>query len=1087
MFNEELGVIDYEVESDDSIQLIENPQDIVIPTTTIQEQKQTTEQIVQQPLQQEVDQTNINHNNENIERQQLEEEQMLRRPYALRWKKKSIKKLEKITQKMTDQDLEDIKDVQIKKIAISESKINNNNNHINNNNNNDVIISGSILKNPHNTLNQVQKQKQFQVLVEHFANKPDFLEAIIAQDLEQDNENQDGGILKKPMIVPPKAGLKKQPGRKKANVTFEDQSQPPNGGIQFIKTSVLPQKQPPPPPQPQQQISNILSKFQEYREKSVAPTQSQQTTAIQESSDVPLGTGAWYPNKQDKKSQPFIPPHAGSNPKMLPTVSSVQMISPSQAAQQSLNHKFLGMNQNQSRFSNSPPRVRDMITQQYTSSYQVDRPPIMPSRQQPVFQQQILEKNINYELNQVKKNKEQLSSHQQSQLRESQVKLQAKLQESVKRQSVAQPTIEENDSDFMDDVMESQAFIDFKRAGNLICGSQQQQYTQQQYWQEINFNTDIPKDYYMNEKFRVDVGEDIEINDPYELFKLYFDQSIFKYICQISNKRQCIRIDEDILESFISALIYIFYIQLLGMREIKRVRFDHILDYVTFGHICKEIRIDELEDYSFIFEKISKNFKNHYQPEEFLTLDTPIFYQNHSIEGLISLSDGMKGYVLDLIYGIKDQKIIQSLQKYQGKHHKLYLGPEVSSLNLITQLKKKQFGSLAKIVDKQTQLTQDQIQEVKQNAQKGKSTQFLSSDNQTIMLIYAERQQHLQYVEGFVSSFADFTRLKPQDTKIKGDVNKPIILYLYDKIKTQYDKRGKTYQYSQIPHQDSNQHLEILVQLVYSSIYNANILNKTKNQSQSMAPDKAKQMYLDFVKQLLHSFYVRSFKRRGINQFPQNHTLESGDTGTFSCIECGESSQTICRECSNHFQMLIPVCRNKNEQCLKSHIEMLVNQPKITNSNRRLTNKQAIVKFEFYRSQIQSSKDSNAKSALPVIEDTLQQLDSLDPDEELSIGIQTLLVSLSDLIQKMFQQPNILVPQKIQQKGQEIYSLSQIDPPIKSAQQLSKSISQVYNHQQEVMQCSQVVPQIIKTKISEQTNLEPSIQKLQARVARINK
>lgn len=62
------------------------------------------------------------------------------------------------------------------------------------------------------------------------------------------------------------------------------------------------------------------------------------------------------------------------------------------------------------------------------------------------------------------------------------------------------------------------------------------------------------------------------------------------------------------------------------MREIQKVRFDHIIDYVTFGHICKEIRIDELEDYSFIFEKISKNFKRNYQPEEFLTLDTPIFY-----------------------------------------------------------------------------------------------------------------------------------------------------------------------------------------------------------------------------------------------------------------------------------------------------------------------------------------------------------------------------------------------------------------------------------------------------------------------------
>ncbi|CAD8166908.1 unnamed protein product [Paramecium octaurelia] len=1080
MFNEELGVIDYEVESDDSIEMIDNPQEIAIPTP-IQEQKQITQQIIEQQPQQ---QLNI-ENTETIERQQLEEEQMLRRPYALRWKKKSIKKLEKITSKLTDQDYDEIKDVLTKKIAMSESKINNSNyNNKNNSNNNDVIISGSILKNPQTTLNQVQKQKQFQVLVEHFANKPDFLEAIIAQDLEQENENQDGGILKKPMIVPPKAGLKKQQGRKKVNVTFEDQSQPPNGGIQFIKTSVLPQKQPP-PPQPQQQIQNILSKFQEIREKSNAPPQSQQITAVQESSNMPLGTGAWYPNKQDRKSQPFVPPHAGSTPKMLPTVSSVQMISSSQAAQQSLNHKYLEMNQNQSRFSNSPSRVRDMITLQYTSSYQVDRPPIMPSRQQPVFQQQTLERNINYELNQAKKNKEQLSGHQQSQLRESQIKLQAKIQESVKRQSVVQPTIEENDSDFMDDIMDSQAFIDFKRAGNIPCASQQQTY--QQYWQEINFNTDIPKDYYMNEKFRVDLEQEIETSDPYELFKLYFDQSIFKYICLISNKRQCIRIDEDILESFISALIYIFYIQLLGMREIKRVRFDHILDYVTFGHICKEIRIDELEDYSFIFEKISKNFKTHYQPEEFLTLDSPIFYQNHSVDGLISLSDGMKGYVLDFIYGIKDQKILKSLQIYQGKHHKLYLGPDVSSLNLITQLKNKQFGALAKVVDKQTQLTQDQIQEVKQNAQKGQSTQFLSSDNQIIMLIFAERQQHLQQVEGFVSSFADFTRLKPQDTKMKSDVNKPIILYLYDKIKTQYEKRGKTYQYSQIPHQNGNQHLEILVQLVYSSIYNANILNKIKNQSTSLTPEKAKQMYLEFVKQLLHSFYVRSLKRRGINQFPQNHTLESGDTGTFSCIECGESSQTICRECSNHFQMLIPVCRSKNEQCLKSHIEMLASQPKITNTNRKLTNKQAIVKFEFYRSQIEASKDSNAQSALPVIEDTLQQLDTLDPDDELSVGIQTLLVSLSDMIQKMFQQPNVLVPQKTQQNKQEVYTLSQIDPPIKSVLQLQKSISQVYNNSQEASHKSQIVPQIIKTKIGEQMNIEPQIQKLQARVARINK
>lgn len=34
---------------------------------------------------------------------------MLRMPYALRWKKKSIKKLEKITSKITEKDLEEIK------------------------------------------------------------------------------------------------------------------------------------------------------------------------------------------------------------------------------------------------------------------------------------------------------------------------------------------------------------------------------------------------------------------------------------------------------------------------------------------------------------------------------------------------------------------------------------------------------------------------------------------------------------------------------------------------------------------------------------------------------------------------------------------------------------------------------------------------------------------------------------------------------------------------------------------------------------------------------------------------------------------
>lgn len=36
--------------------------------------------------------------------------------------------------------------------------------------------------------------------------------------------------------------------------------------------------------------------------------------------------------------------------------------------------------------------------------------------------------------------------------------------------------------------------------------------------------------------------------------------------------------------------------------------------------------------------------------------------------------------------------------------------------------------------------------------------------------------------------------------------------------------------------------------------------------------------------------------------------------------------------------------------------------------------------------------------ALPVIEDTLKQLEALDPNDDLSMGIQTLLVSLSDMI-----------------------------------------------------------------------------------------
>lgn len=36
--------------------------------------------------------------------------------------------------------------------------------------------------------------------------------------------------------------------------------------------------------------------------------------------------------------------------------------------------------------------------------------------------------------------------------------------------------------------------------------------------------------------------------------------------------------------------------------------------------------------------------------------------------------------------------------------------------------------------------------------------------------------------------------------------------------------------------------------------------------------------------------------------------------------------------------------------------------------------------------------------ALPVIDDTLKQLEAMDPDDDLSMGIQTLLVSLSDMI-----------------------------------------------------------------------------------------
>lgn len=33
-----------------------------------------------------------------------------------------------------------------------------------------------------------------------------------------------------------------------------------------------------------------------------------------------------------------------------------------------------------------------------------------------------------------------------------------------------------------------------------------------------------------------------------------------------------------------------------------------------------------MEDYSIIFEKVCKNFKDNYNPEEFLTLDKPIFF-----------------------------------------------------------------------------------------------------------------------------------------------------------------------------------------------------------------------------------------------------------------------------------------------------------------------------------------------------------------------------------------------------------------------------------------------------------------------------
>lgn len=64
---------------------------------------------------------------------------MLRRPYALRWKKKSIKKLEKITSKITEDDMEEIKKSLSKKVTISEP--------FKSNNTNDVMISGSINRN----------------------------------------------------------------------------------------------------------------------------------------------------------------------------------------------------------------------------------------------------------------------------------------------------------------------------------------------------------------------------------------------------------------------------------------------------------------------------------------------------------------------------------------------------------------------------------------------------------------------------------------------------------------------------------------------------------------------------------------------------------------------------------------------------------------------------------------------------------------------------------------------------------------------------------------------------------------------------
>ncbi|CAD8091915.1 unnamed protein product [Paramecium sonneborni] len=168
----------------------------------------------------------------------------------------------------------------------------------------------------------------------------------------------------------------------------------------------------------------------------------------------------------------------------------------------------------------------------------------------------------------------------------------------------------------------------------LICGSQSQQYSQQQYWLQINFNTDIPEEYYMNQKLRIDVGKCMQINDTYELCKLYFDQNIFKYICLISNNRQQ-----------------------------KQTKLDQII-LLILSHLVISVKMFESRNFKIIhtyLNKQTRTFKIIINLKNF-QLFSLIFYQNNSVEGLISLSDGMKRYKLDFINGIKEQKIIQSLE-----------------------------------------------------------------------------------------------------------------------------------------------------------------------------------------------------------------------------------------------------------------------------------------------------------------------------------------------------------------------------------------------------------------------------------------